>query len=41
MQCLKIELQAVTAVTVVVVVMVCSTIPSNRNQQKQENDPAG
>ena len=44
MQCLKIELHAVTAVTAVVVVMMsggCSTILANRNQEKQENDPAG
>ena len=42
MQCLKIELYAVTAVTAVVVVMVgCSTILANTNQEKQENDPAG
>ena len=43
MQCLKIELHAVTAVTAVVVVMMvsCSTILANTNQEKQENDPAG
>ena len=42
MQCLKIELHAVTAVTAVVVVWCgCSTILANTNQEKQENDPAG
>ena len=42
MQCLKIELYAVTAVTAVVAVMVVAdTMLANRNQEKQENDPAG
>ena len=41
MQCLKIELHAVTAVTAVVVVVAASTILANTNQEKQENDPAG
>ena len=45
MQCLKIELHAVTAVTAVVVMMMmmmdASTILANTNQEKQENDPAG
>ena len=41
MQCLKIELHAVTAVTAVVVVVACSSILPNRNQEKQENKPAG
>ena len=43
MQCLKIELHAVTAVTAVtaVVVVVASSILPNRNQEKQENKPAG
>ena len=41
MQCLKIELHGVTAVTAVVVVMGgCNTICANGNQEKQENDPA-
>ena len=35
MQCLKIEMHAVTAVTAVVVVMVAVVpMPSNRNQRK-------
>ena len=42
MQCLKIELHAVTAVTAVVVVMVVADyMLANRNQEKQENDLQG
>ena len=42
MQCLKIEIHVVTAVTAVVVMMTdgCNTILANTNQGK-ENDPVG
>ena len=41
MQCLKTELYAVTAVTAVMTAAAARTMLASRNQEKQENDPAG
>ena len=41
MQCLKIELYTVSAVTAVIMMVVVGLVLANRNQEKQENDPAG